>query len=164
MAKKQAKTNAMRILDRMHIPYEHHEYEMPEEKSRNELGMQIADLLGLPRERVFKTLVTEGNDREYYVFVVPVADNLDLKKCARSVGVKSVAMIHTADIMKVTGYIRGGTTAIGMKKPYTVRISEKAKPLPTMIISGGRPGSQLELAPDDLVRAANAAYADLSAE
>ena len=108
--------------------------------------------------------MTEGNDREYYVFVVPVADNLDLKKCARSVGVKSVAMIHTADIMKVTGYIRGGTTAIGMKKPYTVRISEKAKPLPTMIISGGRPGSQLELAPDDLVRAANAAYADLSAE
>ena len=154
---KEVKTNAMRILDRMKIPYESHTYECGEFID----GLQIADMLGLPHEKVYKTLVTVGNSKNYFVFVIPIAEELDLKKAARVVGEKSLAMIHVKDINAVTGYIRGGCTAVGMKKQYVTRIDESARELPKMVVSGGRLGSQLELKQDDLCRAAVAEYADV---
>ncbi len=158
MAKqKEVKTNAMRILETMKIPFQHYTYECEEFVD----GLQIADILGLPYEKVYKTLVTKGNSKNYFVFVIPIAQELDLKAAARSVGEKSVEMIHVKDINAVTGYIRGGCTAVGMKKQYVTRVDSSAQALPAMIVSGGRIGSQIELAPEDLVRAAKAEFADL---
>lgn len=158
MAKnKEVKTNAMRILDRMKIPYESHTYECEEFTD----ALKIADMLQLPYEKVYKTLVTMGNSKNYFVFVIPIAEELDLKKAARVVGEKSVAMIHVKDINAVTGYIRGGCTAIGMKKQYVTRIDESAKELERIVVSGGRLGSQLELSPEDLKKASGAEFADV---
>lgn len=158
MAKnKEVKTNAMRILDKLKIPYEHHTYECDEFIS----GIQIADKLELPHELVYKTLVTIGNSRNYYVFVIPIEREIDLKKAAREVGEKSLAMIPVKEINAVTGYIRGGCTAIGMKKQYPVRIQKEAQTLSKIIVSGGRIGSQLELKPEDLRRAADAEFTDV---
>ncbi len=157
MSKKETKTNAMRILESMKIPFEHYTYECKEFVD----GIQVANMLGLPHEKVYKTLVTVGASKNYYVFVIPIAEELDMKKAARSVGEKNVEMIHVKDINKVTGYIRGGCTAIGMKKQYATRIDSSAASLPTIIVSGGRIGSQIELAPDDLLLAAGAEYADV---
>lgn len=158
MAKnKEVKTNAMRILDKLKIPYEHHTYECDEFIS----GIQIADKLELPHELVYKTLVTIGNSRNYYVFVIPIEREIDLKKAAREVGEKSLAMIPVKEINAVTGYIRGGCTAIGMKKQYPVRIQKEAQTLSKIIVSGGRIGSQLELSPEDLRRAADAEFSDV---
>lgn len=158
MAKqKEVKTNAMRILESMKIPFEHYTYECEEFID----GIQIADKLGLPHEKVYKTLVTVGSSKNYFVFVIPIAEELDLKAAARSVGEKSVEMIHVRDINGITGYIRGGCTAVGMKKQYVTRIDSSAEKLETMIVSGGRIGSQLELAPGDLARAAKAEFADI---
>lgn len=158
MAKqKEVKTNAMRILESMKIPYQQYTYECEEFVD----GLQIADQLGLPYEKVYKTLVTVGNSKDYFVFVIPIAEELDLKAAARSVGQKSVEMIHVKDINAITGYIRGGCTAIGMKKQYVTRIDSSAEQLEKIIVSGGRIGSQLELAPADLARAARAEFADL---
>ena len=158
MATKEVKTNAMRILDTMKISYRHMEYECKEFTD----GGQIADTLGLPHERVFKTLVTVGADKNYYVFVLPIDKELDFKKCARAVGVKNIEMIPVKDINKVTGYIRGGTTSIGMKKKYVTRVSEDAKKFETIFVSGGRIGSQLEIAPDDLLKADSGEWADFT--
>ena len=158
MAKqKEVRTNAMRILESMQIPFEHYTYECKEFVD----GLQIADMLGLPCEKVYKTLVTVGNSRNYFVFVIPIAEELDLKAAARSVGEKSVEMLHVKDINAVTGYIRGGCTAVGMKKQYVTRIDNSAEALEKMIVSGGRIGSQLELSPADLARAAKAEFADI---
>ncbi|MCD8045318.1 MAG: Cys-tRNA(Pro) deacylase [Clostridiales bacterium] len=156
--KKEIKTNAMRILGSMKIPFQQYTYECDAFVD----GLQIADQLGLPHEKVFKTLVTVGASKNYFVFVIPIAEELDLKKAARVVGEKSVEMIHVKDINRVTGYIRGGCTAVGMKKQYVTRIDCSAKGQPTMIVSGGRIGSQIELAPEDLARAAEAEFADLT--
>ena len=158
MAKKETKTNAMRILERMKIPFTQHEYDCDEFTD----GSDVATKLGLAHEPVFKTLVTEGNDKHHYVFVIPVDEELDLKACARSVGVKSVQMIHMKDLFALTGYVRGGCTAIGMKKQFVTRIDESAKALEQIYISGGRIGSQIQLAPDDFCRASNAEYAPLT--
>ncbi len=158
MAKqKEVKTNAMRILESMKIPYQQYTYECEEFVD----GLQIADQLGLPYEKVYKTLVTVGNSKDYFVFVIPIAEELDLKAAARSVGQKSVEMIHVKDINAITGYIRGGCTAIGMKKQYVTRIDSSAEHLEKIIVSGGRIGSQLGLAPADLAKAARAEFADL---
>ncbi len=158
MAKqKEIKTNAMRILESMKIPFTHYTYECDEFVD----GIQVADMLGLPHEKVYKTLVTVGNSKNYFVFVIPIAEELDLKKAAKSVGEKNVEMIHVKDINAITGYIRGGCTAIGMKKQFVTRVDESAILLETMIVSGGRIGSQIELAPDDLCRASGAEYSDL---
>lgn len=156
---KEIKTNAMRFLETKKIPYEAHTYECDEFKD----GIQIADMLGLPHEKVYKTLVTQGNSKNYFVFVIPIEAELDMKKAARSVGEKSVAMLHVKDINAVTGYIRGGCTAIGMKKQYTTRIADSALTLEKIIVSGGKLGMQLELAPKDLALAANAEFADITA-
>jgi len=158
MAKqKEVKTNAMRILESMGIPFEHYTYECEEFVD----GMQIADKLSLPYEKVYKTLVTVGSSKNYFVFVIPIAGELDLKAAARSVGEKSVEMLHVKDINAVTGYIRGGCTAVGMKKPYITRIDSSAENLDEMYVSGGRIGSQLKLSPKDLKRASGAEYADV---
>ncbi len=157
---KDVKTNAMRILDRLKIPYEHRSYEADEFVD----GVQTADRLGLPHEEVYKTLVTVGNDREHYVFVIPIEKELDLKKCARSVGVKSVEMIHVRDLFALTGYVRGGCTSIGMKKAFVTRVDASAEHLPQMYISGGRIGCQLRLAPKDLLLANRGEFADLCQE
>ncbi len=160
MAKKENKTNAMRILETLQIPFEAHTYECDEFID----GIQIADMLGLPHDKVFKTLVTQGASKNYFVFVIPIAEELDMKKAARSVGEKNVAMLHVKDINQVTGYIRGGCTAIGMKKQYVTRVAEEAILQETIIVSGGRLGMQIELAPDALLQATGAEYADLLKE
>ena len=147
----------MRILDTMGIPYKHYSYECEEFTD----GVQIADLLGLPHEKVYKTLVTVGNSKNYFVFVIPIEGELDLKKAAKSVGEKSVSMLHVKDIQAVTGYIRGGCTAIGMKKQYVTRVARQAEQQPTIIVSGGKLGMQIELEPEDLLRAASAEFADI---
>lgn len=158
MAKnKEIKTNAMRILDRMKISYAHYTYECEEFID----GMQIVEKLGLDPAKVYKTLVTESAAREYFVFVIPVAAELDLKKAAKAAGQKSLSMIHVKDINQVTGYIRGGCTAVGMKKQYATVIDESAQTLSTMVVSGGRIGSQIELAPQELAKASNAKFAQV---
>ena len=159
MAKnKEIKTNAMRILDRMKIPYSHYTYACDEFVD----GISVADMLSLPHEKVYKTLVAQGASKEYYVFVIPIEAELDLKKAARAVGEKSVSMIHVKEINAVTGYVRGGCTAVGMKKQYRTIIDQSAQGLPSMIVSGGRIGSQIELEPEDLRRAAGASFEDVT--
>ncbi|MBE5891870.1 MAG: Cys-tRNA(Pro) deacylase [Lachnospiraceae bacterium] len=158
MAKqKEVKTNAMRILESMKIPFVQYTYECDEFVD----AMQTADLIGQPYEKLYKTLVTQGNSKNYFVFVIPIAEELDLKKAAKAVGEKSVEMIHVKDINAITGYIRGGCTAIGMKKQYVTRIDESAGSRDRMIVSGGRIGSQIELTPADLAKAVRAEFADL---
>ncbi len=157
MAKKEAKTNAMRILDRLKISYEHQAYECGEFVD----GIQTADKLGLDHKLVYKTLVTTAGKGEYFVFVLPIEGELDLKKAAKAAGVKSLSMIHVKEITQVTGYVRGGCTAIGMKKKFPTFIDASAQALPKMYVSGGRIGCQLCLAPADLQRAADAQFADL---
>ena len=147
----------MRILDTKKIPYTTHTYECDEFID----AIQIADMLGLPYEKVYKTLVTQGSSKNYYVFVIPIAEELDMKKAAKSVGEKSVAMLHVKDINAVTGYIRGGCTAIGMKKQYVTRIEQSAQNLDQIIVSGGKLGMQLELTPQDLAAASGAEFADI---
>ena len=161
MAKqKEQKTNAMRILETMKIPFEAYTYECEEFVD----GIQIADMLNLPYEKVFKTLVTIGSSKNYFVFVVPIAEELDMKKAARSVGEKSVAMLPVKEINQVTGYIRGGCTPIGMKKQYVTRVADCAKEQEKIIISGGKLGMQIELTPDAVLKASNAEYADILKE
>lgn len=157
MAKKEIKTNAMRILEKMKIPYEMQTYECDEFTD----GIHVADLLGIPYEKMYKTLVTVGKTKTHYVFVVPIAEEIDFKKAAKAVGEKSLEMLPLKDLTAVTGYVRGGCTAIGMKKSFKTVIQEDAQKLDKMIVSGGRIGLQLVLFPDDLKKAVNAEYADI---
>ena len=157
---KEIKTNAMRILDRMKISYTHHTYECDEFVD----GMQIVEMLGLDPGRVYKTLVTRSPANEFFVFVIPVAAELDLKKAAKAAGQKSLAMIHVREINQVTGYIRGGCTAVGMKKQYETVIDSSARDKESIVVSGGRIGSQIELAPEDLAKASNARVVSVCAE
>ncbi|MDD2957236.1 MAG: Cys-tRNA(Pro) deacylase [Lachnospiraceae bacterium] len=158
MAKnKEVKTNAMRILEKHKIEYKTMTYECDEFVD----ALKIADQLGLPYAKLYKTLVTIGASKNYFVFVIPIDKELDLKKAARSVGEKSVAMIHVKEINGVTGYIRGGCTAVGMKKQYVTRIDSTAQNMETMVVSGGKIGVQIELKPEDLGRAADAQFTDL---
>lgn len=159
MAKKEAKTNAMRILDRNKISYRVNYYECDEFID----GVHIADQLGQSYEMTFKTLVMMGKSKQYYVFALPIAEEVDLKKAAKSVGEKSLEMVHVKDINQVTGYIRGGCTPIGMKKEYPTVIHESAKDLPEIIISGGKLGVQIFLAPEDLLKVTSGRYADIIA-
>lgn len=159
MAKKdkEIKTNAMRILERMKISYTHQSYECEEFVD----GLVTAEKLGLPYEKVYKTLVTVGNDKQYYVFVIPIERELNLKKAAKAVGVKAVSMIHVKEITQITGYVRGGCTAIGMKKQFCTVIDASAKELEDMYVSGGKIGCQIHLAPEDLAKACNATFEDI---
>ena len=158
MGKKEIKTNAMRILDRQTIAYEYETYECDEFAD----GIQAADMLGYERRLVYKTLVTVGKSGGCYVFVIPVEKEIDFKKAARAVGEKSLSMLPLKDLTKVTGYVRGGCTAIGMKKQYPTVIDSSAQELPFLYVSGGKIGMQLKLSPQDLRRAANAETADVT--
>lgn len=154
---KEVKTNAMRILDKLKIPYEFQTYDC----ESFEDGVKVAEMLGQSVDITFKTLVTVGKSRTFYVFVLPVDKEMDLKKCARTVGEKSVEPIHVKDIQAVTGYIRGGCSPIGMKKTYRTVIHESAKSADKIMVSGGRLGLQLVLTPDDLVKACGGEFADI---
>ena len=157
MSKKEIKTNAMRILDRMKISYTYETYECDEFTD----GIQVADKLNLDHRQVFKTLVTTGKTGNHYVFVIPIEDEIDFKKAAKAVGEKSLEMLHLKDLTKVTGYVRGGCTAIGMKKQFPTVIQEDAKELEYMHVSGGKLGMQIRLAPQDLQKVAKAEFADV---
>lgn len=157
MSKKELKTNAMRILVRYKISYEYQTYVCDEFVD----GITTADKAGLPHDRVYKTLVTTGKSGMHYVFVIPIEAELDMKKAARSAGEKSLEMLPVKEITPVTGYVRGGCTAIGMKKSFPTIINETAQGLDYLYVSGGKLGMQLKLAPGDLKRAAGAEYADV---
>ena len=157
MSKKEFKTNAMRMLDKLKIPYESLTYECDEFVS----GVSTADLTGLPHELVYKTLVTTGKTGEHYVFVIPIEGELDLKKAAKAVGEKSVEMLPVKEITKVTGYVRGGCTALGMKKQFPVFLQEGAGNQEHIYVSGGRRGAQMELGPEDFLRACGGKLADV---
>lgn len=159
MAKKENKTNAMRILDKNKINYRIKTYECDEFID----GIHIADMNGDPYEQSFKTLVTVGKSGGYYVFVIPIDKEIDFKKAAKIVGEKSVEMIHVKDINAVTGYIRGGCTPLGMKKLYPTVIHESAKDFDEIIISGGKLGVQILVNPMDLAKVVNAGFDDVIA-
>ncbi len=152
------KTNVYRIFDKERLPYTPHTYAHKDEAVD---GMTLSEMLGIAPERIYKTLVTKGNDRNYYVFDVPVNRELDLKKAARAVGVKSVEMIKVADINKVTGYVRGGCSPVGMKKKYCTVFDATAEKLETMLVSAGRIGWQIEARPTDLAKISGATFADI---
>lgn len=155
------KTNVMRQLDRAKIAYSTHEY--PHGDSAVD-GVTVAGLIGKDSACVFKTLVARGSDQAIYVFVIPVAKELDLKAAARAVGAKSVAMVHVSEINTLTGYIRGGCSPVGMKKQYKTVIDDSALDQETMIVSAGRIGAQVELSPQDLIRITRAATAAVTKE
>ena len=157
---KEAKTNAMRFLEKEKVAYTAHAY--PHEEGVAVDGVTVAQSMGEDPACVFKTLVTQGASRNYFVFVIPVAAELDLKAAARSVGEKSVAMIHVADINKVTGYIRGGCSPVGMKKQYVTVFDASALQQEKIYVSAGRIGLQVCGAPAELIRAARASTAALT--
>ena len=154
----QPKTNAMRMLEKEKVAYTFHEY--PHDDGAID-GLAVAGKLGQDPARVFKTLVTQGASRAFYVFVIPVAAELDLKKAARAVGEKSVAMLHVADLLKTTGYIRGGCSPVGMKKRFVTVVDASAENWPTIMVSAGRIGAQVELRPAALLAVTGAAWGEL---
>ena len=141
------KTNAMRILDSAKIKYNVYTYDADGDFD----GQSVAKKIGIEPERVYKTLVTVAPSKNYYVFVVPVLNELDLKACAKAVGEKSVEMIQVKDINKVTGYIRGGCSPIGMKKQYRTVIDDSCLNFDAIVFSAGKIGYQVELSPNELV-------------
>lgn len=160
MAKKEkeVKTNAMRILERMKIKYEILTYECDEFTD----GLETADKLNLPRNLVYKTLVTTGKSKQHYVFVLPIEAEIDFKKAAKVVGEKSLEMLPLKELTPLTGYVRGGCTSIGMKKQFPTVIDASVEGLEMMYVSAGKLGVQLKLAPADLCKAANAKFADIT--
>lgn len=151
------KTNVMRILDKKKIPYKTYTYETGDSID----GVSVAHKLNQPLEQVFKTLVTKGKSNQYFVFVIPVAQELNLKVAAKVVGEKAIEMIPLKDMNQVTGYIRGGCSPIGMKKQFQTVIHESAKQVETMIISGGKIGFQVELSPMDLATLIRAKFGNI---
>lgn len=157
MAKdKEIKTNAMRILDKKKITYEVIQYECENFVD----GIHTAELTGVPVDQSFKTLVLQGKSRQYYVFVLPVEQEVQLKEAAGLVGEKSVEMIPVRDITKVTGYVRGGCSPLGMKKQYPVFLHKKALEYDNIYISGGRIGTTLCLTVQDLINLTEAGIGD----
>ena len=154
---KELKTNAMRFLDKSKIEYTVQTYECDEFID----GIHTAEKLGQPLDETFKTLVAQGQSGSYYCFLIPVALELDMKKAAKSVGEKSVELIHVKDITKITGYVRGGCTPIGMKKQFMTVVHESAAELPMFFISGGRIGTQIHLSPQELVKAIRGKFEDI---
>ena len=153
------KTNAMRILDSNKINYNMLSYET--KKGEHIDGVEVARQIGRDVSEVYKTLVAQGASKSIYVYVIPVNENLDLKKAAKVANEKNVAMINVNDINKFTGYIRGGCSPIGMKKLYKTFINESAKGLSTIIVSAGKIGYQVELAPTDLQELINCEFKDI---
>ena len=155
---KEVKTNAMRILDRHKVAYEILNYECDEFID----GLHTAELTGAPVEQTYKTLVMQGKSRAYYVFVVQIAEEVDLKAAARAAGEKSVEMIHVKDITKITGYVRGGCSPLGMKKPYPVVFDASAGGFEEIYVSGGRVGLTLKVPLAALLKVTNGKLADIT--
>lgn len=152
------KTNVMRLLEQKKIKYTAHEYPHGEAPVD---GVTAASLMGQDPAHVFKTLVARGASKKLFVFDIPVAAELDLKKAAKAVGEKSIAMIHVNEITELTGYVRGGCSPIGMKKQYMTTFHESAEVLDTIIVSAGKIGYQVELAPSDLISLVRGKTADI---
>ncbi len=158
MAKdKTEKTNVMRLLEQKKLPYTPHDYLATGAVS----GVEVAAALGEAPERVFKTLVTTGASGGHFVFVIPVAEELDLKKAAKAVGEKSIAMLPQKELLPLTGYIHGGCSPIGMKKPFPTVLHQSAAEHDTICISAGKVGFQVELSPADLQKMLPIKLADL---
>lgn len=157
---KELKTNAVRFLDKCGIEYTIDTYDCPEFID----GVTVAEKLGQPKEETFKTLIAKGKSGAYYCFLIPVALELDMKKAARSVGEKSVELIPVKDITRVTGYVRGGCTPIGMKKQFMTVIHHTAEALGQFYISGGRIGMQIHLSPSLLCSAIKGKFEDIVQE
>ena len=158
--KKEEKTNVMRVLEQAGIPYTAHFY--PADGPID--GVSVAAVLGQDPEQVFKTLVTKAASGNYYVFDIPVAENLDLKKAAKAVGEKSIAMIPQKDLLPLTGYIHGGCSPVGMKKQFPTVFHETLVLFDTICVSAGKIGAQIEAAPQDLIQLLGAAAADITVE
>ena len=155
--KKEEKTNVMRVLDGKKIAYKSHTYEPDATMS----GEEIAGILGENPDKVFKTLVTQGKSGAYFVFIVPVKAELDLKKAAKAAGEKAVSMIKQKDLLPLTGYVHGGCSPLGMKKQFPTFIHETATGYDRIFVSAGRVGFQIELASEDLMKAAGCKAADI---
>ncbi|AGX43219.1 Cys-tRNA(Pro) deacylase [Clostridium saccharobutylicum] len=155
---KESKTNAMRILDRNKIMYTTHSYENKDGKID---GVAVAHKIDKDVNSVFKTLVTQGHSKEFYVFVIPVAAELDMKKCSKVAGEKNIEMIHVKDINKITGYIRGGCSPLGMKKAFKTFIQKEALLFETIVFSGGKIGAQIEMNPLDLEKVIDCSFMDV---
>ena len=161
MAKnKEEKTNVMRTLEQKKIPYTPHSYDPNGPID----GVSVARTLGQDPACVFKTLVTRGASGGYYVFDIPVAENLDLKKAARAVGEKSVAMLPQKELLPLTGYVHGGCSPVGMKKQFVTVYDESCLAQPTIMVSGGRIGTQVECAPADLIKVTRGKTAAITQE
>ena len=160
MEKSKEKTNVMRILEQKKVPYQHYCYADTAAVS----GVEVAHVLGQDPARVYKTLVTESGKGGHYVFVIPVGAELDLKKAAKAVGEKSIAMLRSKDLLSLTGYIHGGCSPIGMKKYLPTVIHESARTQDTIIFSAGRIGYQVELAPDALAKVIRFSFADITVQ
>lgn len=158
MDKSKEKTNVMRILDQKRILYRSYCY--AETAAVN--GLEVAQVLGQDPAQVFKTLVTESGKGGHFVFVIPVGEELDLKKAARAVGEKSISMLRSKELLPLTGYIHGGCSPIGMKKAFPTVIHESARVLPAIIFSAGKIGYQVEVASDALAKVIRYTYADIT--
>ena len=156
--KKDEKTNVMRVLAQQGISYTAHSY--PADGPID--GVSVASFLGQDPEQVFKTLVTKAASGNYYVFDIPVAENLDLKKAAKAVGEKSIAMIPQKELLPLTGYIHGGCSPVGMKKQFPTVFHETVVLFDTICVSAGKVGAQVELSPADLITLLNADTADIT--
>ena len=156
------KTNVMRLLEQKKVPYTPHQY--PHQEGMAGDGATVAAVLGRDPASVFKTLVTRGATKANYVFVVPVLAELDLKKAARAVGEKSIEMIHVKELTPLTGYVRGGCSPIGMKKRFKTVLDQSAADQAAILVSAGKIGCQVELAPGDLAGLVGAGFADIIKE
>lgn len=162
MAKvKEEKTNVMRTLEQKKIPYTAYTY--PTEGGAMD-GVSVAAYLGVDPEEVFKTLVAKGASGQYYVFDIPVAESLDLKKAAKAVGEKSIAMLPQKELLPLTGYVHGGCSPVGMKKPFPTVFHETAEILDRIMVSAGKIGFQIQCRPEDLIALVGATTADVTVE
>ncbi len=155
------KTNVMRLLEQKKIPYTAHSYPHGDEAVD---GVTVARITGQDPAKVFKTLVAQGASKRIYVFVIPVAAELDLKKAAKAAGEKNIAMVKVSELLGLTGYVRGGCSPIGMKKQYPTFFHSSMEEQETVLVSAGKIGWQIELAPDELVKLTRGRTADLTIE
>ena len=153
------KTNVMRLLDGAHLPYQMHYYDAPDGALS---GVEVAQQLSQDPDHVFKTLVTTGASGKHYVFMIPVAEELSLKKAAAAAKEKSIVMLKSKDLLSLTGYVHGGCSPIGMKKVFPTFLDETAQLFDTIMFSAGKIGTQVEMSPDDLLKMVAYAMADLT--
>lgn len=155
------KTNVMRLLDQKKVPYTPHTYPHGDDAVD---GVTVAQMTGMDPAKVFKTLVARGASKTPYVFVIPVACELDLKKAAKAVGEKSIAMLHVSELTTLTGYVRGGCSPVGMKKAFPTVFDESVLNVPTVMVSAGKIGFQIECAPADLIGLVRAQTAPITTD